>query len=268
MRPKPRRFVRPPPVTTSEEGRLIAGLQPAREAIRAHGPKLRRVLLSDEPGPRLEAVARFAQDQGVPRVDRAPRAELDRQSGGAMHQGVLCWAPPLEMVELERLLVDPQLLALALDGIQDPQNFGALIRSAVGLAGAAVIWPEHASAPLSTATFRASAGAIEHARLCRVTSLTNALTELRDAGVQVIGLDAQAPSELRSLELSRPTVLVIGSEHTGLGRTVRRACTHMVRLVRPHGVDSLNASVAAGIALYEAASQRSPALRRDISPDT
>ncbi|HEY6557403.1 MAG TPA: RNA methyltransferase [Polyangiaceae bacterium] len=266
MRPKPRRFARPLPVTTSEEGRLIAGLQPGREAIRAHGPRLRRVLLSDEPGPRLEAVARFARDQGVARVDRAARSELDRLSGGATHQGVLCWAPPLEIVELESLLTDPQLLAIALDGIQDPQNFGALIRSAVGLAGAAVIWPEHASAPLSAATFRASAGAIEHARLCRVASLTNALTESRDAGVQVIGLDAQAPIDLRSLELSVPTVLVIGAEHTGLGRAVRRACTHVARLVRPHSVDSLNASVAAGIALYEAATQRSRAITNNSSP--
>jgi 23S rRNA (guanosine2251-2'-O)-methyltransferase len=258
--------VRPPPATTSEEGRLIAGLQPAREAIRAHGSKLRRVLLADEPGPRLEAVARFAHDQGVSRVDRAPRPELDRLSGGATHQGVLCWAAPLEIVELEQLLVDPQLLAIALDGIQDPQNFGALIRSAVGLAGAAVIWPEHASAPLSAATFRASAGAIEHARLCRVSSLTNALGELRDAAVQVIGLDAQAPAELRSFDLCLPTVLVIGSEHTGLGRAVRRACTQVARLVRPRSVDSLNASVAAGIALYEATVQRSQALTTNISP--
>ncbi|HMJ09907.1 MAG TPA: RNA methyltransferase [Polyangiaceae bacterium] len=260
--------MRPPAVTSSEEGRLIAGLQPAREAIRAHGPRLRRVVLADEPGPRLEAVARFAHDQGVPRIERTSRAELDRLSGGATHQGVLCFAPPLELLPLETLLQDPRLLAIALDGIQDPQNFGALIRSAVGLAQAAVLWPEHASAPLSAATFRASAGAIEHARLCRVASLTNALVELKDAGVQVVGLDAQASVELRSLDLRLPTVLVIGAEHTGLGRAVRRACTHVARLVRPHTVDSLNASVAAGIAIYEATMQRSSTVASDISSKT
>lgn len=227
-----------------------------REAIRVHGSRLLRVVVEADPAPRLDAVARFATDQGVARVDRLARGELDRLSGGITHQGVLCWGPPLELQELSALLEDPGLLAVALDGIQDPQNFGALIRSAVGLAQATVLWPEHKSAPLSAATFRASAGAIEHARLCRVASLTTALSELGEHGVQVIGLDAHAPAELRALDLTRPSVLVIGSEHTGLSRGVRRACNQLARLVTPRAVDSLNASVAAGIALYIARIQR------------
>jgi 23S rRNA (guanosine2251-2'-O)-methyltransferase len=269
LRRDPRRFQRPRDRNVGpaepEIGRLIVGLQPAREAIRVHGAQLVRLLLEAEPGPRLEAVARFAEDQGVPRIDRAPRGELDRLSGGVSHQGVLCWAPALTLVGLDTLLEDAALLGLALDGIQDPQNFGALIRSAVGLAQASVIWPENASAPLSTATFRASAGAIEHARLCRVSSLTSALTELAAGGVQVIGLDAHAPLQLRELNLQLPSVLVIGAEHTGLGRAVRRTCTHLARLVTPFAVDSLNASVAAGIALYEARLQRSPAVATQLS---
>jgi 23S rRNA (guanosine2251-2'-O)-methyltransferase len=244
------------PHTIEHPGRLIAGLQPVREAIRVHGSKLLRVAVSAEPTPRLDAVARFAEDQSVPHVDRVPRSELDSLSGGTTHQGVLCWAPALTLVALPALADDPELLAIALDGIQDPQNFGALIRSAVGLADAAVIWPEHAAAPLSTATFRASAGAIEHARLCRVASLTSALNELAERGVQVVGLDAHANQELRELDLKRPSVLVIGSEHTGLSRAVRRACGASARLVAPRSIDSLNASVAAGIALYTARIQR------------
>lgn len=236
--------------------RLVAGLQPVREAIRAHGSRLARVLVDDRRMPRLDAVARFATDQGVPRVERVARRELDRLSEGAQHQGVLAFAPPLALCQPASLWAEPQLLAVALDGIQDPQNFGAVIRSAVGIAGAAVVWGEHASAPLSTATFRASAGAIEHARLCRVRSLTGALAAAGEAGAQVVGLDAHAERDLTQVDLTGPTVLVIGSEGEGMARGVRRTCGVLARLVREPRLDSLNASVAAGIALYEAIRQR------------
>ena len=144
--------------------RLVTGLQPVREAIRVHRSALKRVALEQKDSPTLEALGRFAADQGVPEVVRVPRTELDRWTDGGQHQGVTAWAPELTLLAVEELLADPTLLALALDGIQDPQNFGAVIRSAVGVANAAVLWGEHSSAPLSTAAGRASAGAIEHAR--------------------------------------------------------------------------------------------------------
>jgi 23S rRNA (guanosine2251-2'-O)-methyltransferase len=172
------------------------------------------------------------------------------------HQGVAAWAPPLELRSLADLAADPSLLSLALDSIQDPQNFGAVIRSAVGVADASVLWGEHGSAPLSLATFRASAGAIEHARLVRVRSLHHALAELGEHGARVVGLDASAPEPLRAIDLTGPTVLVIGSEHEGLARNVRRTCTVFAHLIAPHRIASLNASVAAAIALYEATIQR------------
>ncbi len=239
------------------ERRLIAGLQPVREAIRVHGQQLERVLVDDRRLPRLDAVVRFASDQGVARVDRVARSELDRLSGGAQHQGVLAFGPALEILEPHSLWTDPSLLAVALDGIQDPQNFGAVIRSATGIAGAAVLWGEHSSAPLTAATFRASAGAIEHARLARARSLPGALTQARGAGVQVVGLDAHAEQLLSAVDLTGPTVLVIGSEGEGMGRATRRGCSVLARLVPDSRLDSLNASVAAGIALYEAIRQRS-----------
>jgi 23S rRNA (guanosine2251-2'-O)-methyltransferase len=237
--------------------RIVAGLQPVREAIRVHGAALTRVHLESGQSPRLEAVERFARDHGVATVARVSRGELDRASAGVSHQGVIAWAPPLELVTLADVIHGPApLLALALDGIQDPQNFGAVVRSAVGIAQAPVIWGEHGSAPLSIATTRASAGAIEHARLCRVRSLTAALQQLAAEGIAVIGLDAQAPEALTETDLSGPTLLVLGGEQLGLGRSVRRACTQLAALVRTRGVESLNASVAAGIALYEATRQR------------
>jgi 23S rRNA (guanosine2251-2'-O)-methyltransferase len=235
--------------------RLVVGLQPVREAIRRHGSALREVLIDEKASPKLEALARFAADQSVPRVQRVRRAELDRLSQGVSHQGVATHAPELQLLELASLAEDPALVALVLDSIQDPHNFGAVVRSAVALGGAAVVWGAHASAPLTPATFRASAGAIEHARLCRVSSLSHAVAELGQS-LQVVGLDAQAPVRLAELDLTRPTVLVLGGEGEGLGRAVRRSCTTLASLGGMASVDSLNASVAAGIALYEVLRQR------------
>ncbi|HEY6729242.1 MAG TPA: RNA methyltransferase [Polyangiaceae bacterium] len=242
---------------TSREptGRLVIGLQPVREAVRRHGAALTRLIVQSGSQPRLEALARFAQDHGVA-VERAGRPLLDRLSQGGTHQGAMTWAPELELTPFTQLIGQEQLLAIALDGIQDPQNFGAVVRSAVALGHAAVIWGEHASAPLTPATFRASAGAVEHATLCRVPSLHGALTEAATAGVQVVGLDARAPAQLRSVDLTGPTLLVIGNEHEGMKRAVRRACTITAHLVPPGPVESLNASVAAAVSLYEARIQR------------
>jgi 23S rRNA (guanosine2251-2'-O)-methyltransferase len=235
---------------------LIAGLQPVREAIRVHRSALKRVAVEDKPSPTLEALARFASDQGVPEVVRASRADLERWTDAAQHQGAAAWGPELVLAPLEELLGDPALLALALDGIQDPQNFGAVIRSAVGVANAAVLWGEHSSAPLSPATGRASAGAIEHARLCRVPSLVSALNAARERGVAIVGLDAHAPDRVGALVGAGPTILVVGNEHEGMGRGVRRACTAIGRLTASGRIDSLNASVAAALALHEAVTTR------------
>jgi 23S rRNA (guanosine2251-2'-O)-methyltransferase len=240
----------------SDEPRLVTGMQPVREAIRVHRERLSRVVVDARSQPRLDALARFASDNGVGQVDRRPSRELDRLSGGAQHQGALAFAPPLVLLDETALLDRADLLGVALDGIQDPQNFGAVIRSAVGIAGAVVLWGEHRSAPLTPATFRASAGAIEHAELCRAPSLVGALTAARDRGVQVVGLDAHSERMLCDVDLVQPTWLVIGSEGEGMGRAVRRACSVHAKLLPMARLDSLNASVAAGIALYEAITQR------------
>ncbi len=246
----------PAPAPTHASGRLVLGLQPVREAIRRHGAALHEVLLDARRSPKLDALARFAADQSVPRVRDVTRAELDQLARGVAHQGVAAFAPDLELVTLDALFDEPSALGLALDSLQDPQNFGAVVRSAVALGGAAVIWGEHASAPLTPATFRASAGAIEHARLCRVSSLHEALATLRSREVQVIGLDPTAPTKLSECSLGSPTVLVLGGEGEGLSRAVRRTCTTLAALGGLASIDSLNASVAAGIALYEALRQR------------
>jgi 23S rRNA (guanosine2251-2'-O)-methyltransferase len=234
----------------------VVGLQPVREAVRRHGPALREVLIEDRPTQALDALARFATDQHASSVKRVSRAELDRLSRGVSHQGAAALAPELELVALETLVDDPALVALALDSLTDPQNFGAVVRSAVAFGGAAIVWGEHASAPLTPATFRASAGAIEHARLCRVRSLVEALGRARERGVTVVGLDPEGPSALSALDLSGPTLLVLGAEGEGLGRATRRACGSLASLGTLSVLQSVNVSVAAGIALYEIRNQR------------
>ena len=209
-----------------------------------------QVLVDARRTPQKDAIERFAIDQGVQDVRRVAALELDKIAAGVQHQGVAALAPPLKFLGLDDLVQDKNLVAVALDEIQDPQNFGALVRSAVAIAGAAIIWGEHASAPLSPAMARTSAGAIEQARLCRVQSLRDALRCLADAQVQVIGLDPRAPTALHEIPLAGPTVLVIGSEHRGIGRGVRACCTAFARLLSAGTLDSLNASVAAGIALH------------------
>jgi 23S rRNA (guanosine2251-2'-O)-methyltransferase len=240
----------------SDNPRLVLGLQPVREAVRVHGAVLGPVLVEARENPRLDALARFARDSGVPEVVRVGRAQLDKLSSGVQHQGVAAFAPALRMLDADALFSDPALLALALDGIQDPQNFGAVLRSSVALGSAAVLWGEHGSAPLTPATFRASAGAVEHVRLCRVHSLTRALADATERGVSVVGLDPTAQQVLHSVDLRGPTIIIVGGEHAGLGRAVRRAAGTLARLGPRGPVESLNASAAAAVALYEAATQR------------
>lgn len=251
---EPRRA--PSPDGPAARARLVVGLQPVRECLRARGGEVSQLALTAGDSPKLLALERFAVAQGAKNIVRLSRGEMDRMAQGTQHQGAIALAPPLALASWEKVVTASNLLAIALDRVQDPQNFGAVVRSAVATNASAIVWGEHASAPLSPATFRASAGAIEHATLCRVASLKDALGLAREAGGQVIGLSAHGDELLSNVDLRGPTVIVLGSEGAGLQPAVRRACTKTAVLVRPRLVDSLNASVAAAIALYEAAKQR------------
>jgi len=229
-----------------------------REAIRAHEGRLERVLVEAagrEASPQLEALARYARDHGA-KVERPARADLDRLARGVRHQGAIAFAPELRVRSLDAVTVDASTLVVALDEVQDPQNFGAVIRSATAMGATAVVWPEHRSAPLSAATFRASAGAVEHATLVRVTSLPPALDDLRARGVTVVGLDMAGDALVDAVDMARPVALVVGAEGKGLRKTVKRSCDALARLPMPGPIASLNASVAVAIALYEVVRQR------------
>jgi 23S rRNA (guanosine2251-2'-O)-methyltransferase len=242
--------VRPKP----EPFRLIVGMQPVREAIRVHGALLTRVLVDERDNPLLAGVAKFASDRGAT-VTRVTRRELDRLA--ERHQGVIAYAPPLRVLRtVAEHAWSENAIVLALDEIEDPQNFGAIIRSAVAFGAEAVLFPEHHSAPLTPATFRASAGAVEHARLICASSLTSALDTLVSLGFVAIGLDANAKESLSSVTLTGKTVLVIGAEGKGLRKGVKTSLTTLAKLPMPGPIASLNASVAAALALYEARRQR------------
>jgi 23S rRNA (guanosine2251-2'-O)-methyltransferase len=238
--------------------RLLLGVQAVREAIRAHGANLERVVVASPGNERVEGVARFAEGRGA-RVERAPVGELDRAARGGKHQGVMAWAPDLTVGDTDALAehaADPTALIVMLDGLTDPQNFGAVIRSAVALGATAIAWPEHGAAPLSPATFRASAGAIEHARLFRTKSILEAIRALTEAGATTVALDANGDSELASLPLEGAIALIVGAEDKGPKPSVRKACHHLARLPMRGPLDSLNASVAGALAIYEVVRKR------------
>lgn len=243
--------------------RLVFGLQPVRECLVAHRgkrQKVERVLLErSRPGmksaPRLDALARLAEREGA-RVERLRGDELDKLAQGGRHQGAIAFAPPLELVALDELDLGPGAVVLVLDGVVDPQNFGALVRSAVALGATAIVWAEHASAPLSPAMGRASAGAVEHATLVRVPSLTTALDELGARGVTTVLLDPDGEAPLEQVDLTGPVAIVVGAEEHGARKGVRRACAVRAALPMQGPLQSLNASVSGALALYEVGRQR------------
>jgi 23S rRNA (guanosine2251-2'-O)-methyltransferase len=238
--------------------RFIMGVQPVREAIRADSRGVVRVMVLHRAGAAsttLHAIARFAQDHGV-EVAPVDSSTLDRMARGVAHQGVIAVASDLQIVNLDQVVASEPRTIIALDQISDPQNFGAIIRSAVAFGTDAVLWPEHASAPLTPATFRASAGAIEHATLCRVRKLPAAIEQLERTGMLAVGLAGDAADSIESVNLTQPVVIVVGSEGEGLRKTVRAACSRLVSLPTHPPVSTLNASVAAAVALYEVCRQR------------
>jgi 23S rRNA (guanosine2251-2'-O)-methyltransferase len=239
--------------------RWIFGLQPVREVVRARGAEVKRLLVEPGPSPRREGIAKLAASLGVP-IEPISRDELDRRARGAIHQGIAAEAPPLRIVDQETLLgeldAETNPLVVVLDGVVDPQNFGAVVRSAIALGARHVVWPEHGAAPLSPATFRASAGAVEHATFARVRALPELIHSLKDRGFTVVVLDAQAEATLEELDLSGPVALVVGAEQKGARAAVRRAATKLAKLPMSGAIDSLNASVASALALYEVGRQR------------
>jgi len=241
---------------------LIEGRRPVLEALRAGRPVERVVVAAGgaERGTLAELLA-LAAKRGVP-VETVPRSVLDAQARTGAHQGVAALVAPLQPIQLDELLAIPlgsgePPFFLALDGIEDPHNLGALARSADGAGCHGVIVPRHRSAPLSAVAVKSSAGALEHVPVAEVTNLARALERLRGSGLWCIGLDADAPASLFELDLvDEPVCVVVGGEGRGLHRLVRELCDMLVHIPMAGRVDSLNASVAGALALFEVRRRR------------
>lgn len=234
--------------------RLLTGPRFVAEALRKGGRAEVHVVYLESVGGHPE-VSRLASERGIPVEERSTPA-LDRLAEGVRHQGVVAVAgsyPYLDLATLrERLSQSPLLVAL--DEVTDPHNFGAVVRSALAFGAEGIVVPRHRSAPVTAVVVRASAGATERIKIARVTNLQRALAELADAGVEIVGLAGDGETEIGRLgpaPLGR--CLVIGSEGRGMRRMVRERCARVARIPLGPEVESLNAAVAAGIALYEAA---------------
>jgi 23S rRNA (guanosine2251-2'-O)-methyltransferase len=237
--------------------RLLAGPRAVEEALAADPQRVVVVYVQDE-GPRLRELDGLARRAGV-RCETRSSAELDALARGLKHQGVLAITGEYAYAELDVVLSQAGAapLIVALDQITDPHNFGAIVRSCVAFGADGIITLKDRAAPVTAVVVRAAAGATERARIVRVTNLARTLEALRERGLRVVGLDAAAPHTLDSVAYgAEGRVLVIGSEGAGLRRLTRELCDELARIDMPGGFESLNASVAASIALYESARGR------------
>lgn len=239
--------------------RHLCGIHPVREALAAHPRDLVAIYVLREhlQGACAEIAALAAKNKVT--LELRSVAELDALAKGVRHQGVIAIAGgDYPYIDLDALLANsaPAPLYVALDEITDPHNFGAIIRSSVALGAQGVITLKDRAAPVTPTVVRASAGATEHCAIARVTNLARTLETLRNKDVRVVGLDADGPVALEAIDLTSATALVVGSEGSGLRRLVREGCDVLARLPLAGPIASLNASVAASVALYEVGRQR------------
>jgi 23S rRNA (guanosine2251-2'-O)-methyltransferase len=241
---------------------VLYGLHPVEEVVRSGAGRLERVLLARERGDfRLERLARLCRDSGV-RVSLEPRDELTRMARTDAHQGALALVRERSFLALEDLMIaTPQAGAqhrffLALDGVEDPHNLGALLRTAEGAGVDGVLLPERRSAPVSATVAKVSAGASEHVRIARVTNLVRSLEQMKKANIWVLGLDERGTPDYTGFDFRIDCVLVLGREGAGLHDLVKRTCDHLLRIPMAGKVTSLNVSVAGAVVMYEAMRQR------------
>jgi 23S rRNA (guanosine2251-2'-O)-methyltransferase len=245
----------------SDDTEVVLGRNPVLECLRAAVPATTLyVALGADSDERLTESVRRAADSGIAILE-VPRTDLDRISANGLHQGVALQVPPYEYAHPDDLLAaavndSAPALLVALDNISDPRNLGALVRSVAGFGGHGVLIPQRRSASVTAVAWRTSAGAAARVPVARATNLNRTLRNWGDSGLQVVGLDAGGDTTLDELDGTEPMVLVVGSEGKGLSRLVRENCDAVVSIPMAGPIESLNASVAAGVVLAEIARQR------------
>jgi len=241
---------------------LVAGRNPVVECLRANVPTTALyVQLGVDADDRVTEAVRMAADRGIS-VLEVSKPELDRLTTGALHQGLALQMPPFEYAHPDDLLefakdsTEPPLL-VALDGVTDPRNLGAVIRSAAAFGANGVLLPQRRSASITAVAWRTSAGTAAKIPVAIATNLTRVLRQYAAEGLMIVGLDADGSVTVDELSLATsPLVVVVGSEGRGLSRLVRETCDETVSIPMSAGVESLNASVAAGVVLAEVSRRR------------
>jgi 23S rRNA (guanosine2251-2'-O)-methyltransferase len=255
------------PAAQGDEARLY-GVAPVLEALRAgHRPVERITIAEGVHHSRLRELIELARTRGVP-VRHAPRADLARIVGaGTTHQGVIATIAAARYADAEELLdalyarvgTDDPPLAVVLDGVEDPRNLGAILRTAECAGAHGVFVPERRAAGLTETVAKAAAGALEHIRVARAVNLNRLIEQLKERNIWTVGTSMDAPLNYTDWDWTQSTAIVLGGEGAGLHRLVRERCDQLVSIpIRGH-IESLNVSVAAGIVLYEAVRQRSAA---------
>ncbi len=253
---------------------MLYGLHPVNEALRARPEQLDHLSVARERearrDPRLETLLELCRAAGV-RVESEPRDQLTRYARTDQHQGVVAFVRERSFLALEDLLATPagpsgRRFFLALDGVEDPHNLGALLRSADGAGVDGILLPERRSAPLTGTVAKTSAGASEHVRIARVTNLTRALEAMKKAGVWIVGLDERGDPVYTDFDFNADCCLVLGSEGTGLHDLVKRTCDFLLSIPMAGSVSSLNVSVAGAVVMFEAMRQRRAATARPGAP--
>ena len=234
---------------------IVYGINPVLEALRAG--RVREVRVSDRGGDRLSELLALAGQQQVA-VKRVPGDLLARQSRGGVHQGVVADVDETQDYSLEELVrgaADTPFLVV-LDGIEDPHNLGAILRTADAAGVDGVVMQSRRAAALGGAAAKASAGAVSHVKIAEVVNIARAIEELKELGVWSVGLAGEAPASYDTIDFTVPTAIVLGAEGAGLRRLVRERCDFLASIPMLGHVGSLNVSVAAGVTLFEAVRQR------------
>ena len=246
-----------------EAPELLLGRNPVVEALRAQIPAMSLYVVTDSgrTDERITEALQLAADRGLPLLE-VGKAEFDRMSAGALHQGIGLQVPPYDyahpddLLDIARNSGRPPLV-VALDGITDPRNLGAVVRSAAAFDAHGVVVPQRRSVGMTASAWRTSAGAAARLRVARAVNLARALASYQDAGLQTVGLAADGDVDLHEYDgFADPVALVVGAEGAGLSRLVRERCDVVVRIPVGRDTESLNVSVAASIALYAAAQAR------------
>ncbi|HEY0796393.1 MAG TPA: 23S rRNA (guanosine(2251)-2'-O)-methyltransferase RlmB [Acidisarcina sp.] len=237
---------------------ILYGLHPVEEALRAGSRQFDHVSVAkDRNDQRLLRLVDDCRDAGI-RICFEPRDHLTKMAKSAAHQGVVAVVRAKTFLELEDLLKPQpaQRLLLALDGVEDPQNLGALLRTAEGAGVDGVVLTERRSAPLGPVAIKASAGAAEHVKIARVVNLVRAIEQIKKENVWCVGLDERGSIDYDDFDFTGSCLLVLGREGAGLHDLVRKSCDHLLRIPMAGKVASLNVSAAGAVVLYEAARQR------------